>query len=126
MLESADRAVEDGRCRSGSIRLPTRQPEGADVQRRRRVGRIAPVIDEHRLAYAPSVGGRHVSAARQISDTALALPPELVRVADGPQRTHQRGSGDVRYIPDFVTGDGDAAALDVAHHVDVAGRAARP
>ncbi len=115
MLVRGDRAVKRGRHRPSCTRLPARQAEGADVLR---VCRIAPIGHYHRLALAPSIGGRHVPAARQISDAGLAFPPHLVRVAEAPHLSRQRRVADIRDIPDLIPRGG--ASLNVTQEVHAA------
>ena len=126
--------MKRGRYSSGPVRLRPDQAERTDVFRvtgddrgqaspdcRRR---IAPVIDDHRLALAPSIGRRHVPTARHIGETALALPPELVRVANALQGCHWQRLLDIGHVPDLVSRLLGGISLDVAQQVDVAGHPA--
>ena len=133
MLERRDRPVKRVGHSSGSSRLRTDQAVRADVCRVRRVyrghgaghcgGRMAPVVDDHRLGGSPE--GRRRLATRHVGDPGRALPPELVRAANAGQRGHRRGVPRVGHIPDLVARSLRRVPLDVAQEVDVAVDAAR-
>ena len=119
MLERADRAVErgriPGRCRSGCP--PAGRTSGCISAS---AGSLQSA-DHHRLALPPALSGGcgHVLAAGHVGDAGLALPPELVRVADAAHRAHQLRGGHVGHVPGLVTRA--RAPLDVAQQVDLAG-----
>ena len=126
MLERGDRAVQRIGNRSRPRRLPARQAERADIDWWLSIMRITPVIDQHCLRLAPQ--GRTcwrdgcVLAARHIRDAGAALPPVLVRRANGPEGLEKHGRRDIGHVILLVPGGG--ASLNVAQKVDLARRAA--
>src|SRR6266704_5987729 len=111
MLVRGDRAMKRGGHWSSSARLSARQPVSAEVNRRR--SRIFPIDDEHGLPLFPFVGG---SAARHIGDTGIALPPELVRVANTRECRQLHGGADISHVPRFISGVEVAQQIDVARY----------
>ena len=107
--------VQRGRYRAGCARLPARQSERADVDRRR-VG-VLPVVDQHRLGLQPQ---RPVFLLPGMYVMPVLHSHHCLWVERMPVSSDASTGANVRDVPYLISGRG--AGLNVAHQIDLARR----